>query len=198
VQLVLVLVEVADEVLDPALVLKGDAVGRPPLVDQLDLQPAGEEGGLAQPLGQGLEVELDLFFEDLQVREEGDLGAVLLGRGALRQLGDRLAALVVLRPDVAFAADLQVEALGERVDDRDADPVQAARDLVPAAVPELAAGVQTVSTTSAAGRCSFSIVSTGMPRPSSSTVQLLSGCRTTRTLSQCPASASSTELSTTS
>ena len=68
------------------------------LVDQLDLQAAGEEGGLAQPLGEGLEVELDLF-EDLEVGEEGDRGAVLLGRLALGQLAQRLAALIVLGPD---------------------------------------------------------------------------------------------------
>ena len=43
---------------------------------------------------------------------------------------------------MAVAADLQVQALGERVDDRDADAVQAAGDLVAAAVPELAAGVE--------------------------------------------------------
>ena len=141
VHLVLVLVEVADEVLDAALVLEGDAVGLAALVDQLDLQAAGEEGGLAQPLGQGLEVELDLF-EDLEVGQEGDAGAVLVGRLALGQVGHRFAALVVLGPDVAVAADLQVQALGERVDDRDADAVQAAGDLVAAAVAELAAGVE--------------------------------------------------------
>ncbi len=53
-----------------------------------------------------------------------------------------LAALVVLAPDVAVAADLQVQALGEGVDDGDADAVQAAGDLVAAAVAELAAGVE--------------------------------------------------------
>ena len=65
----------------------------------------------------------------------------LLGR-PLAQLGHRFAALVVLRPDEAVGGDLQVEALGEGVDDRDADAVQAAGDLVAAAVPELAAGVE--------------------------------------------------------
>ncbi len=139
---VLVLVEMADEVLDPTLVLEGDAVGRAALVDQLDLQAAGQEGRLAQALGQRLEVELDLVFEDFEVRQEGDLGPVLLGRRALGQLGHRFAALVVLLPDVALAADLQVQALGQRVHNRDADAVQPARDLVAAAVPELAAGVK--------------------------------------------------------
>ena len=60
----------------------------------------------------------------------------------LVEIGLRLAALVVLGPDRAVAADLKVELLGERVDDRDADAVQAAGDLVAAAVAELAAGVQ--------------------------------------------------------
>jgi hypothetical protein len=52
------------------------------------------------------------------------------------------AALVVLPPDVAVGADLQVETLGEGVDDRDADAVEAAGDLVAAAVPELATCVK--------------------------------------------------------
>ena len=79
VHLVLVLVQVADEVLDPPVVLEADPVGLPALVDQLDLQAAGEEGRLAEALGQGGEVEVDLL-EDLQVREKGDPGPGLLGR----------------------------------------------------------------------------------------------------------------------
>ena len=44
---------------------------------------------------------------------------------------------------MAVAADLEVKRLGERVDDRDADAVQAAGDLVAAALAaELAAGVE--------------------------------------------------------
>ena len=53
-----------------------------------------------------------------------------------------LAALVALLPDAAVAPDLELELGRERVDDGDADAVQAARDLVAAAVAELAAGVQ--------------------------------------------------------
>ena len=141
VQRVLVLVQVGDEVDDPALVVEAVALAGAALVDQLDLQAAGEEGGLAQALGQGRVVELELV-EDLVVGEEGDRGPGRLGRRALLQVGERLAALVVLGPDVAVAADLEVQALGERVDDRDADAVQAAGDFVAAAVAELAAGVQ--------------------------------------------------------
>ena len=79
VQRVLVLVEVGDEVDDPALVVEGVALAGAALVDQLDLQAAGEEGGLAQPLGQGRVVELELV-EDLVVGQEGDRGAGRLGR----------------------------------------------------------------------------------------------------------------------
>ena len=111
------------------------------LVDQLDAQALREEGGLAHALGERLEVERDLL-EDLEVGQEGDGGAVLLGGLALRQRPLRRAALVGLRPDVAVALDHEVEALGQRVDDGHADAVQSARDLVAAAVAELAAGVQ--------------------------------------------------------
>ena len=53
----------------------------------------------------------------------------------------RLAALVALLVDLAAAADLHLERLGEGVHDRHADAVQAAGHLVGALV-ELAAGVQ--------------------------------------------------------
>ena len=49
-----------------------------------------------------------------------------------------------------------------------------------------------------AGLPSFSCIPTGMPRPSSTTVTELSGWIETSTREQWPASASSTELSTTS
>src|ERR1700719_4790060 len=56
----------------------------------------------------------------------------------------------------------------------------------------------TVITTSAAGFFSVACMSTGMPRPLSITVTLLSSCTVTLISSQYPAMASSTELSTTS
>src|ERR1700719_2889746 len=56
----------------------------------------------------------------------------------------------------------------------------------------------TVITTSAAGFFSVACMSTGMPRPLSITVTLLSSCTETLISSQKPAMASSTELSTTS
>ena len=114
------------------------------LVDDRDLQAAREEGGLAQALLERVEVEVERL-EDVGVGQERDgraggrAGGQLL---ALDQLALRRAARVVLREDVAVAADLDVQLLGQRVDDRHADAVQAAGDLVAAAVAELAAGVQ--------------------------------------------------------
>ena len=57
------------------------------------------------------------------------------------QVALRLPAIVALGVDVAVPADLDLEPLGERVDDRDTDPVEAARHLVDRAL-ELAAGVE--------------------------------------------------------
>ena len=53
----------------------------------------------------------------------------------------RHAARELLAVDLPVAAHLGDEPLGERVDDRDADAVEAARDLVAVAA-ELAAGVE--------------------------------------------------------
>jgi hypothetical protein len=75
--------------------------------------------------------------------------------------------------------------------------VQAARDLVAAAA-ELAAGVQVVITTSRADFFICGCMPTGMPRPSSWTVTLESSWMMMSMREQTPASASSTELSTTS
>ena len=135
----LVLVEVLDELDDAALVL--ELVGFvDPLVGDRDPDAAVEEGQLPHPLGQDLEIELGRL-EDLVVGPERDLGPGLLGLADLLELGQRDAALVALGVDPAVALDLEVEPLGQGVDDRDADAVQAARDLVGLVV-ELAAGVE--------------------------------------------------------
>ena len=64
--------------------------------------------------------------------------------------------------------------------------------------PNLPPACRTVSTVSSAGRPVFTCKSHGMPRPSSCTVTLPSACSSTSIAVACPASASSTELSTTS
>ena len=95
---VLVLVEVADEVLDAALVLELDAAAPAALVGERDPQAARQERRLAQALLEDREVEVERL-EDLGVGQEGDGGARLLRRArpcAGRRSGR--AALVVLRP----------------------------------------------------------------------------------------------------
>src|SRR3954471_4690488 len=138
---VLALVEVADEVLDAALVLELDAVAAAALVNERDLEPARQERRLAQALLEDREVEVERL-EDVGVRREADRGAGLLRRLAPDEVVAWLPAVELLCPEVPVAADLDLERLAQRVDNGDADAVQAARHLVAAAVAELAAGVQ--------------------------------------------------------
>jgi hypothetical protein len=72
---------------------------------------------------------------------EGDAGAAAVGGADGLDRGDGVAALEADGVGLALAPDVEGEAIAERVDDRDADAVQAAGDLVRAVV-ELAAGVQ--------------------------------------------------------
>ena len=136
---VLVLVEILDELQDAALVL--EIIGfAGTFVGDEDADAAVEEAQLAHALGQDLEAVF-ARFEDLVVGPERGLGPGLLGLAHLLKLGQRDAALVALDVDAAFRLDLQVQPLGQRVDDRDADAVQAARNFVGLVV-ELAAGVE--------------------------------------------------------
>ena len=50
-----------DEVRDAALVEELDLAALGALVDQLNLEPTCQESGLAQPLGEDVEVEVDLL-----------------------------------------------------------------------------------------------------------------------------------------
>ena len=112
------------------------------LVGEADLETLVEERHLAQPLDEGCGAELGGLFEDRGIRPERDGGAALLRRSDLLDLVLRHAALgVVLHPLAAVAVDLQVETSGQSVDDRHADAVQAAGDLVALAA-KLAAGVE--------------------------------------------------------
>ena len=123
--------------------------------------------------------------EDRRVRPERDRGAGVRPAAAWAddlQLALRLAALgVLLAVALAVAVDLDHEPLGQGVDHRHADAVEAARDLVAVAA-ELAAGVQHGEDD--LGRA-LALVrpdgygSTGMPRPSSSTRQPPSASRVT-------------------
>jgi hypothetical protein len=80
-------------------------------------------------------------LEDRRVGPERDDGAGLAGGLALGEVGGGPGELVALPPHVAVGADLDVQGSGQRVDDGEADTVQAAGDGVGLAV-ELAARVQ--------------------------------------------------------
>src|SRR5436305_1298569 len=135
----LVAVQVLDEGGDAARV---DEIGLfvRPLVLEVDVDSTIEERLLAQTRGERLVAEFG-DGEDLGVRPEADLGA-----GAIT-VADRVdgplgeAAVVGLEPGLPLAPDLQLQGLGEGVDHRDADAVEAAGDLVGVLV-ELTARVQ--------------------------------------------------------
>ena len=121
----------------------GEVVGVLALVAHHDLQALVEEGHLADPVGDRLEV-VGRGLEDVLRGPPGDGGAgalAVLHRTDLLELAVGHAEGERLAPQVAAVADLGVQVGGERVDDRDADAVQAAGDLVAAAT-ELAARVQ--------------------------------------------------------
>ena len=136
----LVLVQVLDERDDAAVVVEAMALAGFALIVQRDGDAGVEERELAQAAGERVEAEFG-DLEDLRVGLERDLGAAALGRAGDREVAERLAALVALLVRVLVAPDLEIEPLRQRVDDRHADAVQAARNLVGAVV-ELAAGVQ--------------------------------------------------------
>src|SRR5215472_13937799 len=74
------------------------------------------ERGVAEDLGIGVKPQ--------------DGAAAVLHRPAILDLGLWHAAAIALLPQFAVARDLDLEPVGQRVDDRDADPVQPARCLV--------------------------------------------------------------------
>ena len=141
VERLLVAVQVPDEGLEAAL-----EVERPlaidPLVDERDPDALRQIRRLAQALADGLERELGRL-EHVGVGAEAGAscprrspcGPIFLTAG----LG--LAALVLLRPDVAVTSGFDAHPRGQGVDHADADAVEAAGDLVAAAA-ELAAGVE--------------------------------------------------------
>ena len=135
----LVAVQVLDEGPDAALELE-DIVAIVPLVGELDPYARVQKGQLPQPLRQHVVVELDVR-EDRRARPEANRRAASLGladhgRGALRvRRGVRCSWML------AVAVDRQLQHFGQRVDDRHADAVQAAGDLVGVVV-ELTARVE--------------------------------------------------------
>ena len=120
-----------------------DALGGRALVADDDLEALVEEGVLADPAGDRLQ-GVRRGLEDLLGRVVGDgrAGALAgLHRADLLEVPVGHADGEALAPLVPAVADVDDEVAGERVDDRDADAVQTAGDLVAAAA-ELATGVQ--------------------------------------------------------
>ena len=135
----LVLVQVLDEGRDAAVVLELVLLAVALVVNR-DEDAGVEERQFAQALRQRVEAVLDRF-ENLRVRPERHLRAATLRRSRHFEIGERMAALVTLLVDLAVPPDLEVEPLGQRVDDGDANAMEAARHLV-ALVVELAASVE--------------------------------------------------------
>jgi hypothetical protein len=109
----LVLVQVGDEVLDPALVLKLLGVALAALVHDRDLQTASQESCLTQPLFECAEVKLQRL-ENIGVREEGDGGPGWAVRGQLLATLELVlwrAARVLLPEGVSVAANLHAKHL---------------------------------------------------------------------------------------
>ena len=99
-----------------------------------------EERQLAEALRKSVEAVIDRF-ENFGIGAEGHLGAAPLGRSSHLEIGQRMAALITLLVNLTVAPDLEVEPLGQRVDNRNANAVQAAGDLVTLVV-ELAASME--------------------------------------------------------
>ena len=136
------LVDVLDEVADPALVIELLPVLHLAGVDERDAKATGEERGLSQALRQDVLRPLELVEDLLCVGKEADRRARLLARVAHHlELAGRGAASELLAPDLPVALHVAHEPFRQRVHHRDADPVQAARHLVALAA-ELAAGME--------------------------------------------------------
>ena len=124
-------VEIFDEGRDPALVVKLDLLGLVVAgIGEDDAHAGVEEGELAEAVLEPLEIEID----DLEGRgagQEGDPGALFpLDLADDLERGHRITVGEAHVMFFAVAPDGEVEPFRERVDDADADAVEAARDLV--------------------------------------------------------------------
>ncbi len=137
---VLRFVDVGDEVLDPAFVVKLDRLTVDPFVDECHAQALGQERHLAQPRNECRRVEVGLV-EDRRVGQERDRRPRLRRRADLLHRALRDATRELLAVDLAVQLDGRDQPVGECVHDRRTDAVQAAGDLVALAA-ELSAGMK--------------------------------------------------------
>ncbi len=110
------------------------------LVFECDFQAFVQEGELAEALGKRVVAVIERG-EDRRVGMEGDFRAGFAGFSTGLELRCGIALFVGLLPDFAFAPDFEIEPVRERVDDGDADAVQAAGNFVGIAV-EFSAGMK--------------------------------------------------------
>ena len=127
----LVAVEITDERLDAALVAQLFALlDGMALVGEHDQHAGIEEGEFAHPVFERREIELG-HREGFRRGQERHLGAALaFGIADDRKRCDRVAVVKLDEVRFAVAPDGELEPGRQRVDHRDADAVQAARDLV--------------------------------------------------------------------
>ena len=124
---------------DTAGVLEGLVLAAALVADRDD-QAFVEIGDVVQPLRDRGGIKVGCGHH-LPVGFEGDARAGLARAARFRQRRGLLAAGKPLLPRLAVAPDLHLQPLGQRVGHRNADPMQAAGDLVSAAS-ELSTGVQ--------------------------------------------------------
>ena len=132
-------VEVTHERLESAFVLE-HVMLVVALIGDLDADAGIEEREFAQPLREDLVVEHDVR-EDRRRRTEAHPCAAFGGGAGVRERRDRIAEAILLRVELAVAVHGEVEHIGQRIDDRHADAMQTAGDLVGAVI-ELTAGMQ--------------------------------------------------------
>ena len=166
-----------------------------PLVIERNAYPRVQECQFPQALSEDVILESSRFGENLR----SGLKLILVPDFLVWPI--TLSLLVVLPwlsdlVDLAVLVHLSLEPFRNGVDALGSDPVQATGYLV--ALPNLPPAWRLVSTSSRAGMLYFGWMSTGMPRPSSSTEQEPSKWMETLISLQKPARASSIELSTTS
>jgi hypothetical protein len=146
------------------------------LVHQVDRHAAGDKGHFAEALHQGLESGIHLALKIsgsnlkvVRVPLSPSLGQPC--RSLDRFLG--IAALVALEVDLAVAADFDLAPFGKALTAETPTPCKPPETLYPPP-PNLPPACRTVITTSRADFFICGCISTGMPRPLSSTVTLLS------------------------
>ncbi len=110
------------------------------LVGKGDFQALVQKGHLAQALSKRIEAIFNLI-ENRWIRMKRNFRPRLARLAGLLQLRSGLALFVGLLPYLAVTRNLQFQPIGKRIDHRNADAVEAARNFVRVAV-EFSAGVQ--------------------------------------------------------